>query len=132
MKRGRSEAFALFETPTDADLAREGQVLELLQERFDDWQRKGHIPSRRIEPGAKTDEPIRTRGWTHWHHLFMPRQLLVNGFLAEKSAGSNFVENLQVALMLGVGTLCGLEHAALPVGLECGQREINPDLRTRL
>ena len=26
-------------------------------------------------PGAKTDEPIRTRGWTYWHHLFAPRQL---------------------------------------------------------
>ena len=29
-----------------------------------------------IEAGDKTDEPIRTRGWTHWHHLFHPRQLL--------------------------------------------------------
>jgi adenine-specific DNA methylase len=28
-----------------------------------------------IEPGQKTDEPIRTRGWTHWHHLFTPRSL---------------------------------------------------------
>jgi hypothetical protein len=25
---------------------------------------KAYLPSRRIEPGAKTDEPIRTRGWT--------------------------------------------------------------------
>jgi len=31
----------------------------------------------RIETGDKTDEPIRTRGWTHWHHLFNPRQLLM-------------------------------------------------------
>jgi putative DNA methylase len=30
-----------------------------------------------IEAGEKTDEPIRTRGWTHWHHLFGPRQLLI-------------------------------------------------------
>ena len=37
----------------------------------------------RIEAGNKTDEPIRTRGWTHWHHLFNPRQLLVAG-LANK------------------------------------------------
>ena len=34
----------------------------------------------RIEPGEKTDEPIRTRGWTHWHHLFNPRQLLLAGW----------------------------------------------------
>src|SRR5207244_3962217 len=26
-------------------------------------------------------EPIRTRGWTHWHHLFNPRQLLVAGLV---------------------------------------------------
>src|SRR5206468_7245106 len=32
-------------------------------------------------PGEKTDEPIRTRGWTYWHHLFNPRQLLVGGLL---------------------------------------------------
>ena len=33
------------------------------------------MPDMRIESGDKTDEPIRTRGWTHWHHLFHPRQL---------------------------------------------------------
>ena len=35
------------------------------------------VPDMEIEPGAKTDEPIRTRGWTYWHHLFNPRQLLL-------------------------------------------------------
>jgi len=25
---------------------------------------------------------IRARGWTHWHHLFNPRQLLVNGLIS--------------------------------------------------
>ncbi len=39
----------------------------------------------RIEPGDKTDEPIRTRGWTHWHHLFNPRQLLVAALMNEFS-----------------------------------------------
>jgi putative DNA methylase len=29
-----------------------------------------------IESGDKTDEPTRTRGWSYWHHLFNPRQLL--------------------------------------------------------
>ena len=46
-----------------------------------EWQAKGWVPDMRIEPGAKTDEPIRTRGWTHWHHLFNPRQLLVAGIV---------------------------------------------------
>lgn len=70
-------------SPDEHDLAREERVLELLMERFSEWQAKGYIPSREIESGNKTDEPIRTRGWTHWHHLFNPRQLLFAGLYAE-------------------------------------------------
>ena len=62
-----------------ADLRREAKALRLLEKRFAQWQAKGYIPSRAITPGHKTDEPIRTRGWTHWHHLFNPRQLLLAG-----------------------------------------------------
>src|SRR3546814_1632945 len=39
-----------------------------------------------LGPGEKTDEPIRTRGWTHWHHLFTPRQLMVSALLTEAIA----------------------------------------------
>ena len=45
------------------------------------WQDEGLVPEMPIKPGDKTDEPIRTRGWTHWHHLFSPRALLVIGLL---------------------------------------------------
>ena len=71
--------------PNAADLAREQRVLDLLRARFADWQANGFIPASKIPPGDKTEEPIRTRGWTHWHHLFNPRQLLVLGFLGEIS-----------------------------------------------
>lgn len=71
-----------YASPDAADIAREGKVLELLHERFADWQRDGFIPSKAIpEGGVKTEEPIRTRGWSYWHHLFTPRQLLVHGIL---------------------------------------------------
>src|SRR5690606_26940270 len=60
----------------------------------------GYIPSRRIEPGDKTDEPIRNRGWTHWHHLFNPRQLLVNGLLMAELNYSTSIEF--VGFLLGV------------------------------
>src|SRR5438093_3357792 len=53
--------------PDEKDLQRETLVLELLRQRFSNWQAKGYIPSARIEPGDKTDEPITTRGWTYWH-----------------------------------------------------------------
>src|SRR5713101_2603427 len=71
--------------PDAHDLQLEAKVLQLLRERFHTWQAKGYLPSRRIERGAKTDEPVRTRGWTHWHHLFNPRQLLVGAFLNQFS-----------------------------------------------
>lgn len=72
-----------YRAPDNADLKREQKVLKLLKERFHEWQAKGYIPGRKIEPGDKTDEPIRTRGWTYWHHLFAPRQLLVHGLISQ-------------------------------------------------
>ncbi len=68
------------------DLAREAKVRTLLAERFERWQRAGFIPNQLITPGAKTDEPIRTRGWTWWHHLYTPRQLLMLGLMSEATA----------------------------------------------
>lgn len=90
-------------SPDALDLEREERVLELLMERFDEWQKKGYIPSRRIEPGAKTDEPIRTRGWTHWHHLFTPRQLLVHGMLLRSVVEADVPLECKVAGVLAVG-----------------------------
>ncbi len=73
-----------YAAPDKKDLAREAKVLELLQERFEEWQREGFIPSKVISGGYNTDQPIRERGWTHWHHLFTPRQLLTIGSLAAR------------------------------------------------
>lgn len=70
-----------FCAPTQQDLDREAQVMQLLRERMNGWQASGHLPSRRIEPGYNTDQPIRERGWLYWHHMFSPRQLLVAGLL---------------------------------------------------
>jgi adenine-specific DNA methylase len=73
-----------YAAPDADDLSREAKVLNLLRQRFHDWQRAGFLPSRAIpEGGDKTEEPIRTRGWTYWHHLFTPRQLLIQGLLAQ-------------------------------------------------
>lgn len=71
--------------PDPADLAREAKVLALLLERFHEWQREGYIPSKAIMSGYNTDQPMRERGWTHWHHLFTPRQLLILGLMLLKS-----------------------------------------------
>ena len=80
-KPGRKTFEYEFRAVTAADLERERMVEGFVGRHLDEWQVKGWVPDMRIEPGAKTDEPIRTRGWTHWHHLFNPRQLLVNGLI---------------------------------------------------
>jgi putative DNA methylase len=82
LNKGRQETF--FATPNADDLAREAKVLSFVQENLEKWQAKGFVPDLLIEPGEKTSEPIRTRGWTHWHHLFSPRQLLIGALLAEE------------------------------------------------
>lgn len=64
---------------TNEDLIREQKVIDYVGEHLEEWQKKGYIPDMLIEAGEKTDEPIRTRGWTHWHHLFNPRQLHILG-----------------------------------------------------
>ena len=75
LKKKRPETF--FAGATDADLERERIVEKIVEENLASWQKAGIAPEMEIEPGDKTNEPIRTRGWTHWHHLFNPRQLLL-------------------------------------------------------
>jgi len=94
----------VYREPRIHDLEIESRVVEILEEVFDDWQEAGWIPSWRIEPGEKTDEPIRTRGWTHWHHLFTPRQLLMLGCYSKSL--SNVDKELRKALTLTFGILC--------------------------
>ncbi len=64
-----------FAAPTEADLERERKVEAIVAENLARWQDEGWVPDMAIEPGYNTDQPIRERGWTHWHHLFNARQL---------------------------------------------------------
>jgi adenine-specific DNA methylase len=105
-----------FAAPDEKDLQREALVLELLKERFDKWQSSGYIPSKKIERGYNTEQPIRERGWSYWHHLFNPRQLLTHGLFLESFLGnSNQLEpEMYAAACLSVGAavdnasrLCG-------------------------
>jgi putative DNA methylase len=66
-----------FASVTEEDLKREAKIEEIVWKNLEEWQEKGLIPDMEIESGEKTDEPIRTRGWTYWHHLFTPRQLVI-------------------------------------------------------
>ena len=94
---------ALYRSVDEADLEREDRALALLRERFPEWQALGYIPSRTITPGDETTRLMRERGWTHWHHLFTPRQLLVHGALAGKSETFSDSAVSDAACLLGLG-----------------------------
>jgi putative DNA methylase len=103
------------------DLAREEKVLKLLRERFAEWQEKGFIPSKKIERGgAKTEEPIRTRGWTHWHHLFTPRQLLIHGLI-----GQSFQpKKSDVGILLGLSKIANWDSKLCGWGVGAARESI--------
>jgi hypothetical protein len=94
-----------YRAPTLVDRQREAQVFRLLKERFAEWQLKGYIPSKKIEPGYNTDQPIRERGWTHWHHLYNPRQLLLIGLFQKIGAEMVHPPIKEAALLLGISRL---------------------------
>lgn len=87
--------------PDAADLEREARVLALLQEHFADWQEKGYLPSKKIDPGYNTDQPIRERGWAYWHQLFNVRQLLINGLFKEVSSFTPVELEKQITFLTG-------------------------------
>src|ERR1039458_9493260 len=99
---GKEQTERYYRAPDRRDIESEALVLRLLRERFPEWQAQGIIPSRRIEPGYNTDQPLRERGWTHWHHLFNPRQLLVLGALMEETARRVKSQSVAAAMLLGM------------------------------
>lgn len=65
-----------FRTVTEEDLIREQKVIDYVHRHLAEWQENGYVPDMVIEKGDETERLYRERGWTHWHHLFNPRQLL--------------------------------------------------------
>ncbi len=106
---GKPREVRRYAAPTAADLQREARTLDLLRERFAEWQRQGYIPSKPIISGYNTEQPIRERGWTHWHHLFTPRQLLTHGLLAEISHRMAESKEAKVGCLLDLGKLANMD-----------------------
>lgn len=91
LNKTRQESY--FAAPTDADWEREGRVERVVAENLSRWQDEGLVPDMVIEPGDKTGELIRTRGWSHWHHLFNARQLLLISRYFQHRAPEDYVFN---------------------------------------
>jgi putative DNA methylase len=103
---GKEQQERYYVAPDKGDVAREHRVLELLRERFYDWQVQGFLPNRTIEPGEETTRLLRERGWTHWHHLFNPRQLLMLGCLMAEADVRDGTLPEMAGNLLGVGRCC--------------------------
>ena len=92
-----------FASVTEADLERERQIETIVADNLMRWQAVGLVPDMPIEPGDKTNEPIRTRGWTYWHHLFNPRQILIAALVHNQI--NALPENLRPALGLSLAKM---------------------------
>jgi adenine-specific DNA methylase len=92
----KSRQITFFSTVTEEDMMRERKVEAYVAEHLTSWQDQGLVPDMEIEPGDKTDEPIRTRGWTFWHHLFNPRCLMTLALTKKKMLNSKFCESLLI------------------------------------
>jgi putative DNA methylase len=94
---------------SEDDLAREQIVINYLANNLASWQANGWIPDMKIESGYNTDQPIRERGWTYWHHLFNPRQLLVAGLIKRFSTAS---DQVALAQLLNYNSRLSIWHSA--------------------
>jgi len=74
---GNPRPTTFFTSVRPEDEAREKAVYEHVFKNLPHWQASGLVPTAAIEPGEKTSELIRTRGWTHWHHVFTPRDYII-------------------------------------------------------
>jgi len=108
----RPETF--FAAVTDDDLARERKVEAIVAENLVSWQDEGLVPDMPIEPGDKTDEPIQTRGWTYWHHLFGARQLLFNSVALKHAKNYAALYTIFPKLLNRQSKLCCMTPETMP------------------
>jgi putative DNA methylase len=85
---GSKRPEAEFRAVTAEDLGREQKVIQFVKDNLSEWQLKGYVPDTKIEKGTETERLGRERGWTYWHHLFNPRQLLTGALVREHLSAS--------------------------------------------
>lgn len=88
LKKGKGNPRTWFASVTPEDLAREGKVTSYVERNLEAWQRDGFVSDMRIEPGHNNSQPIRERGWSFWHQLFCPRQILFTALAQAEARNS--------------------------------------------
>lgn len=88
-KPGKKQFEYDFRGVTEADLERERIIERRVAKYLAEWQANGWVPDMRIEEGGppryQGRDLVRSRGWTHWHHIFNARQLLLGGLISRFS-----------------------------------------------
>lgn len=111
-----------FRSVTVDDLNRDAKVSTYVQENLTDWQAKGWVPDMRIEPGSppryEGRSLITNRGWTHWHHLFNPRQLLMMGIINKYVLKIPEFTVMMPAMLNLQSKLCGWHNDGSKGGLQ--------------
>lgn len=74
-----------FRSPTEGDLTALKDASAELARLKSDWIAAGILPSEDVDPGLKTQEPLRF-GMTSWQDFFTDRQALVHGVFGEEFA----------------------------------------------
>ncbi len=82
-----------FAAVTQEDIEREKKVDLLVEENLARWQSSGLVPDMEIELGDETTRLRRERGWTYWHHLFNPRQLLLYSLYFSYGTPEDYIFN---------------------------------------
>ncbi|MCV5263021.1 hypothetical protein OFC55_35720, partial [Escherichia coli] len=77
----------------EKDLEREALVNDIVHKNIATWQQSGLIPDMPIEDGEETTRLKRERGWSHWHHLFNGRQLLMYAMYFKHSTPEDYIFN---------------------------------------
>ncbi len=91
LDQSRQETF--FTGVSQEDIQREQKVNQLVSDNIVKWQQEGLVPDMAIESGYNTDQPIRERGWTHWHHLFNARHLLMYALYFKNNTPEDYIFN---------------------------------------
>lgn len=111
----------IFRAPDRHDIETETRVESLVGASLADWQVRGWAPDMLIEPGSETSRLSRERGWTHWHHLFRPREVLA--FALWRKFARHPINYLMMASLLDLSSkLC--QWLTAPTGKAGGPRDL--------
>lgn len=104
IKYERSNGTKYYRAPNERDLINEEKVRSIVKKHFTEWQERGLVPSTEIEPGDKTNELRRNRGWAYWHQLFNARQLFTHSLISSEVLKIRNAKT-KVSLLLGLNKL---------------------------